>query len=317
MARDNTVVPIGRPKNWRRQLEQSQTVEDLLGPFEVHLRSLGRSARTIERYTSAARKLSYFLGDPGVGEITREDIEKWLAYLRDHAAASSIASYHVALAQFFKYAALDTGRNPMAGMTAPNYEPPTIDVPPLELLATLVARAERGRSYEDLRDTALLRVFIDTGARLSEITDLTVDDLLPGDKLRLMGKSRGKGKVERHVPIGEKAARALKRYVKVRAAHPDASAPNLWLGMHGPMTFSGIRQVIYRRSKAAGQKIHPHQFRHAFAHGWKSDPSRKDEDLMYLAGWRSDVMLRRYGRAAGADRAIEAYRHHGAPGDNL
>ena len=52
-------------------------------------------------------------------------------------------------------------------------------------------------------------------------------------------------------------------------------------------------------------KVHPHAFRHSWAHDWRL--AGGDSDLKRLAGWRSDAMLVRYGASA-ADRAMQAAR---------
>ena len=86
----------------------------------------------------------------------------------------------------------------------------------------------------------------------------------PGDPVR------GKGGRERIVKISYQAARAVDRYLRVRAKHPLAGRPELWLGIgnRGPVTPDGIYQIVARVGEKAGVAVYPHRFRHHFSHTW-------------------------------------------------
>ena len=118
----------------------------------------------------------------------------------------------------------------------------------------------------------------------------------------------GKGRRTRTVKIGHDAARSLDRYLRMRARHPLAHRPELWLGVNnrGPLTASGIYQAVVRRGRECGVEVHPHWFRHHFSHTWL-DRGGPEGDLMELNGWASPQMLRRYGASARSARARRSY----------
>ena len=79
---------------------------------------------------------------------------------------------------------------------------------------------------------------------------------------------------------------------------------------------SGLEQLIKRRGRQAGiDGLHPHRFRHSFASTWLADGGQEG-DLMFLGGWKSRDVMRRYGRATAAARAQDAHRQR-SPGDRL
>jgi integrase len=98
----------------------------------------------------------------------------------------------------------------------------------------------------------------------------------------------------------------MDRYLAVRDRHPDHGSPALWLGTQGPMTSTGIAEIVKKRGREAGiGPIHAHQLRHTAAH--KARLRGMDDDaVMMNMGWTDRSMLHRYGKSAAAERAREA-----------
>ncbi len=239
-------------------------------------------------------------------------MQQWIVSLLGQYSGAYASNQFRALQQFFKwFSAEEEIPDPMAGLKPPHVPEKPVPVFAADDLAKL-ERACAGRSFQQRRDAAVIAVFRATGIRLSELAGLRCD---PGDPPRsdldLWHREitvHGKGRKTRVVKISFDAARSLDRYIRVRARHAQAYRPQLWLGVsnRGPMTASGIYQVIVRRGRQCGIDLYPHRFRHHFSHTWL-DRGGAEGDLMELNGWTSPQMLRRYGASARSARARRSY----------
>ncbi len=185
---------------------------------------------------------------------------------------------------------------------------PVVALPDLRALLASCA----GKSFRDRRDQALIRILIDTGARLGELVGLRVEDWERRNDLLLVTGKTG----TRFVPISLSTGEALARYVRERKAHRFAANPALWLTSKGPLGPSGVAQILKSRCEQAGiPPINPHRLRHTWAHEFRAQGG-SEGDLMFLAGWSSPTMAHRYGRSAAAERAQASGRALGL-GDRL
>lgn len=153
---------------------------------------------------------------------------------------------------------------------APQRLPKALSIDQIETLLDAAGPAPGGAVDADglrLRDRALLELLYATGARVSEVMQLDVDDLSHGDVLRV----RGKGSKERIVPIGSYARAAVDAYLareRPELSRRGKATPRLFLGARGaPLSRQGAWLIIQSAAERAGLTAHvsPHTFRHSFA----------------------------------------------------
>ena len=283
-------------------------LQDLHRSFARHLRAEGASERTVVIYGQAitffARWLEAQGREPVLEELNRAAIREWLAQLADTQEASTVKTRYRGLFRFCGWLVdedeLDA--HPMKTLSPP--QPKAKPVPVLtdaELAALMKACA--GKEFRDRRDEAMIRLLLDCGIRVSELCGLTVDGI---DLDQGMGLVRGKGNKVRPVYFGARTARAVDRYLRQRATQRWAHLDALFLTQRGALTPDGARERMKVRGAQAGiEDLHPHRFRHTFAHDFLMNGGQ-ERDLKRLAGWTSDVMLERYGASAADARAKAA-----------
>lgn len=135
----------------------------------------------------------------------------------------------------------------------------------LQLLA-----APNQREYTGFRDYVLLTVLFDTGLRINEALNLTVDDLRLTDRTITVRASVAKNGKARVVPMSKRTAELLEALVEEnRTQFTNRSPANVFLLNNGkPLTYNQAYERIRLHGETAGVtgvRVSPHTFRHTFA----------------------------------------------------
>jgi site-specific recombinase XerC len=255
------------------------------------------------------------------------NIAAWLEHLAEQGnEASTMATRLRGLRRFGRWlvAEGELDRAPTEGleMPAPPETMPRVlsdDELARILKACAVPRGRGGvfdqRIFDGRRDEVIVRLLADCGLRVAELAGVDLGQNGESGDLDLdqeLVYVVGKGSRPRAVPFSAKTAQAIDRYLRVRSMHPKArSTTKLLLGQRGPISPDGIRWRLELLGEAAGvEGLHPHSFRHSFADRWLASGGQ-ERDLMHLAGWRSEAMLRVYARSTAVKRPHNAHRRMG------
>lgn len=235
------------------------------------------SIHTVRAYIGDIDSLIEHLGRNGVEEptdMTLAHIRSWLATQQVRGGARTTMSRRaVSIRLFTKWAAkrghipADIGATlatPKPHRTLPGVLTQSDAVTALDSMATRAAEFDTPTS---IRDVAIVELLYATGARVSEICGLDLEDL---DFNRNTIRVLGKGNKERMIPMGAPAVKTLSAYIK--DARPllanDKSACALFLGARGKrIDQRAVRTIVYEALSALEgvERMGPHALRHSAA----------------------------------------------------
>lgn len=296
--------------------------EPLLDSWILAMKSDNKSPKTVSGYTLSMEMFLRWLTEnhPVIEptELTTDHCRGFIAHQNETNAPATAKTKWVGMTSFFKWAADEDEivPNPMALVKSPHVPEKPAEMITTEQLATLLKGID-GKFFIDRRDVALISMYADTGARLSELANLQLAHIDLRERTAVV---TGKGDKVRTVPFGVNTARAIDRYIRMRSRQKFAASPALWLsGKDGKaITTNAIQQMFRRRGKAilGIGNLHPHMFRHLFADLWLRGDGQ-ETDLMSLAGWSSRQMVARYAAGTRAERARANYQKGRSPIDNM
>jgi integrase/recombinase XerD len=231
----------------------------------------GRSRATIEAYERDVRSfLAWWGSERPLSDVVGADLEHFLNDLRTTRAASSVARVLSSLRGWWGFV-VDEGHvhlDPSAYVTAPRRGrslPKPLDEETLTAFLDTLART----TPVDRRDRALLELLYGTGARVSEVVGLEIQDLDFDEELI---RVTGKGSKQRLVPMGRTLRAALADYLgpggRSEFPQPRAHAHVFVNARGGPLSRQGIDLIIAARALASHldrSTVSAHVFRHSCA----------------------------------------------------
>ena len=237
----------------------------------------GLAANSIAAYRRDLVKFALFLEEKSLSEVDSETIAQFESSLREaKLSVASINRVDSTLRSFFKHLQQEYG-----------YADPTIEIATkksarrlpkalsISQIVSMIDSAHRDGQPVTIRDQAMLELLYSSGARVSELIGINLNDLSSietNDGVITTLKLRGKGAKERIVPLGSFATQAIDNYLtRVRpdlAARSSKSASALFLNSRGSrISRQSAWQMVLDAADAAGvtEHVSPHVFRHSYA----------------------------------------------------
>jgi len=251
------------------------TARDVATTWLDHLAvERGLSDNTLSNYRRDVERYLTWLDEAGrheLADVATADVEAYVADLRRSGLAASSAGRALVVARGLHRFAVREGIvdvDVAADVSPPatgRHLPDTLSVDEVTQLIDAVPDGEYADAL-DLRDKALLELLYGTGARISEVMGLTVDDVTDNDGIL---RITGKGNKQRLVPIGSKAVEAVEAYlVRARPLLAQGKSHALLLNTRGGALSRQSAWAILKNAAArAGldKDISPHTLRHSYA----------------------------------------------------
>ena len=288
----------------------AEEMRSLLDSWALHLRAERKSGQTVKTYTDGVKRfIAWCERTEREPDLSRTAVNAFIADLLDEGAEAATArSRQLSMRRFSAWLTeegeLDS--DPLVGLKPPKLDSKIVPELSDDQLKALI-KACAGKDFWERRDEAIIRIMIETGARIGEVVAMTTDDIDLTAGVAIV--RRGKGGKGRTVPVGPQTCRAVDRYLRLRRAHRLAGTPNLWLGTRGKgIAYSGLYDSLVRRATIAGiDDFHPHVLRHTAAGRWLQRGG-SEGGLMAVAGWSRRDMIDRYTKATAQKRAADEAR---------
>lgn len=219
----------------------NSTLKDILPEFIKDLEGKGRSPSTILAYRADLEQMvDFFVKNNKVliDQVTQSDIESFRDSLSsDKYTPKSVSRKLNAIKTFFRWL---LNENHISSNPAENVSHPKIDLAMPKFLSSLEYRALRDVVRGDVRISAIVELFLQTGLRISEVANLKTHNVT---EIEIIVESYAT-QPQRTVPLNSPAKEALNHYLKER---PQTDSPYVFVSKNGkPLAVRNIRAAIDR-----------------------------------------------------------------------
>jgi site-specific recombinase XerD len=277
----------------------------------------GKSDATLTNYRNSMRRYLKFVRE-SKDVASRLQILNYLSSM-DSLKPGSRNKFFRETKSFFNWA-VSSGRmssNPFDGLKNVRI-PEQVRIPFSPDDVNRLLEATSGCTDREIRDKAVILMFVDTGVRLGELVGVEYQDIDFTSRRILIKKAKGgSGRI---VPFADRCCDALVKYIEVRS---PSLGPLFWkatpygrLISQSPITAIGIRQAMARVGDLAQvSDVYPHRFRHTFA-TWAIKNNAREIDVQHILGHRSLDMIRRYTMTYRSEQAAGRHSEF-SPGDQM
>ena len=252
-----------------------QDIDKLIQSFKTKLsEEFGYSSHTIRAYSNDLNSFKNLLTEftktenPDFLLVNQLTMRNYLTQLHKRKISTTTSNRHISSIKSFYQFLIKKGLikfNPIDNLELPKKKRKLPSFLPVDDAVQLMDMIDT-TSEEGVRDSIIMEILYGTGLRVSELTQLNLNDI---DIERRMIHVKGKGKKERVVPITRRARESIMKFLEYKNIAKNSSdiLPLLINTRGNRMSPASVRHILkkYRIKGNFGYTFTPHSLRHSAA----------------------------------------------------